>query len=241
MYIHLNFVNTKIEVKDMKEKVKKFFIEKKELLIFIGVVVFVFAAVIGIASLALNSKDPVQVNTPPINDTPDDDTPTVDTPDPVTPVVQDKFILPLVGEYKMVRTFFDPTLSNDELASAVILTGNEMIESTGISYAKEDNSSFEVLAVFDGTVVSVTVDELVGTTIEIQHDNKVSSIYSSLTDVSVKEGDKVEQGACIGKASTSISDTEAGVHVHFEVKANSKYMNPIEVYGKEIEEIVEIK
>lgn len=226
----------------MKEKAKKFFIEKKELLIFIGVVVFVFAAVIGIASIALNSKDPVEVNTPPIIDGSDNDTPTVDEPDePIIPVVQDKFILPLVGEYKMVRTFFDPTLSNDELASAVILTGNEMIESTGISYAKADNSTFEVLAVFDGTVESVTVDELVGTTVVISHENKVTTIYSSLTDVSIKEGDKVEQGACIGKASTSISDTEAGVHVHFEIKANSKYLNPTEVYGKEIVEIVETK
>lgn len=37
----------------MKEKVKQFFVEKKELLIFIGVLAFVFTAVMIISSIAL--------------------------------------------------------------------------------------------------------------------------------------------------------------------------------------------
>ena len=223
----------------MKEKMKRFFIEKKELLIFIGVVVFVFAAVIGIASLALNSTEGEKPN-PPVDD-PTDDPTNSDEPDDPTPVVADKFALPLTGDYKLVRTYFDSSLSDEELVSAVINTGSEFIESSGISYAKEDNSAFDVLAIYDGKVLSVTEDELAGATVEIQHSNDVISIYTSLTDVKVKAGDSVEQGAVIAKASTSINDTEAGVHVHLDVKVNDKYMNPTTIFGKEIDELTETK
>lgn len=228
----------------MKEKIKRFFIEKKELLIFIGVVVFVFASVIGIASLALNSNENVD-DTPPVTETPDnnddDQSTDVETPDDTTPVVVDKFILPVTGDYVMVRTFFDDSLSLEELESAVIVNGSDMITSTGISYAKEDNNTFDVLAIYDGKVVSVTEDELCGATIEIEHDNKIVSVYSSLQDVKVKAGDVVEQGMVIAKASTSINDTKAGVHVHLQVKSDNKYLNPTSIYGKEIAEVADLK
>ena len=226
----------------MKEKTKRFFIEKKELLIFIGVVVFVFAAVIGIATLALNSRKKGETDIP-VDPTPDVNDPSTNggsTPQPNLPVVE-KFTLPLTGDYKLVRTFFDETLSDEELESAVIVTGSEFITSTGTSYAKANNATFDVLAIYSGTVLSVTEDELAGTTVEIKHSNNVVSVYSSLSDVKVKAGDTVKQGAVIAKASTSINDTEAGVHVHLEVKVNGKYLNPTTIFGKEIEEVAEVK
>ena len=49
----------------MKEKVKQFFVEKKELLIFIGVLAFVFTAVMIISSIALKEDDsPIDVDKP---------------------------------------------------------------------------------------------------------------------------------------------------------------------------------
>lgn len=225
----------------MKEKTKKFFIEKKELLIFIGVVVFVFVAVIGIASLALNSSNGKEDVLPPTNQDQPDNPANSDEPSNPEPVVADKFSLPLTGDYKLVRTYFDEELPVEELVSAVINSDNGMITSSGTSFAKADNSTFEVLAIYDGKVINVVMDELVGATIEIQHSNKVISVYSSLAEVKVKVGDVIEQGTVIAKASTSIMDTEAGVHVHLEVKANDKYVNPTSIFGKEIEEVVEMK
>lgn len=224
----------------MKDKMKKFFIEKKELLIFIGVVVFVFAAVIGIASLALSSSNGKEDATPPVTE-PEDPSTNSNEPTEPEPVVADKFSLPLTGEYKLVRTFFDSSLTDEELESAVIISGSDMVTSTGTSFAKEDNSVFEVLAIYDGKVINVITDELAGATIEIEHSNNMVSVYSSLTEVKVKVGDTIEQGTVIAKASTSINDTEAGVHVHLEVKANGKYLNPTTIFGKEIEEVVETK
>lgn len=59
----------------MKDKIKRFFIDKKELLVFIAVVVVVFATVITIATLALNDT-PVVGDDPVVNPGDDDDDPT---------------------------------------------------------------------------------------------------------------------------------------------------------------------
>ncbi len=226
----------------MKDKIKRFFIDKKELLVFIAVVVVVFATVITIASLAL-SDSPVATDDPTVEPGNNDDNPTVnpgndDDPTNVKPTVKAKFTVPVMGEYEIVRTYFDTTLSDEELVSAVIFTGSYMVESKGLSYAKPaTEDSFDVYAIYEGTVTSVEEDELNGTCVTIQHADGIESIYSSLSDVSLKVNDKVSQGQAIGKASASLLDVEAGVHVHLEVKVNGKYVNPTTVFGKEITEI----
>lgn len=226
----------------MKDKIKRFFIDKKELLVFIAVVVVVFATVITIASLALNdtpvsNDDPIQK--------PGDDTPTITPGDddknkPGNPVVQQpkvKFAVPVQGECEVVRIFFDLALSDEELEAAIITAGGYFIESKGISYAKSDNSVFDVCSIYDGKVTSVEEDELDGVCVTIEHSDSVVSKYSSLSNVSVKVNDTVKVGQVIGKASTSLADVEAGVHVHLEVTVNSEYVNPTTVFGKELSEV----
>ncbi len=137
----------------------------------------------------------------------------------------------------MVRIFFDLSLSDEELVSAIISTGSYMIESKGVSYAKSDNSVFDVCSIYDGKVTSVEEDELDGVCVTIRHADGVESIYSSLSDVSVKVNDTIKLGQTIGKASTSLTDVEAGVHVHLEVKVNDAYVNPTTVFGKELSEV----
>lgn len=226
----------------MKNKIKSFFIEKKELLIFIGVVALVFIAVITVASIAINNKKDVPVSNYPAStsSTPASTSPTVGQTGANDPVVL-KFTLPVSGEYETVRTFFDPELSSEELVSAVIDTGSKVIASTGISYAKADNSVFSVLAVYDGEVVAIEEDELCGTKVTIKHSDEVTSIYSSLSDVAVSLGDVVKQGATIANASTSIEDVAAGVHVYLQIQVNGSYVNPNTIIGKEIEEVSSVK
>ncbi|MDE6656111.1 MAG: M23 family metallopeptidase [Anaeroplasmataceae bacterium] len=227
----------------MKDKIKRFFIDKKELLVFIAVVVVVFATVITIASLALNDT-PVSNDNPIVNPG-DDDKPTVnpgnDNKDPDdNPVVQQpkvRFAVPVQGECEVVRIFFDLALSDEELEAAIITVGGYYIESKGISYAKSDNSVFDVCSIYDGKVTSVEEDELDGVCVTIQHADEVVSIYSSLSNVNVKVNDTVKVGQVIGKASTSLTDVEAGVHVHLEVKVNDTYVNPTTVFGKELSEV----
>ena len=231
--------HTTSEVKEMKDKIKRFFIDKKELLVFIAVVVVVFATVITIASLAL-ADTPVQGDDPIVNKpNDDDDKPTLNPGEDEKPGTQEKinFMVPVKGEYEIVRTFFDASLSDEELVSAIIFTGSYMIESKGISYAKSDNSVFDVCSIYDGTVTSVEEDELNGYCVTIKHSNDVVSKYSSLSNVSLKLNDTVKVGQVIGKAATSLNDVEAGVHVHLEIQVKNEYVNPTSVFGKEMTEV----
>ena len=198
----------------MKDKIKRFLKDKKELLMFIAVVLVVFATVITIATLALK-ETPVEQPTIGDEQTP----PVIDpTDEPNEPVVTIKtFALPINGEHEVVRTFFDANLPDEQLASAIISNGSYMIESKGMSYSKPDNSVFDVTAIYEGVVTEVVDDELYGVSVTIKHSDEVVSIYSSLSDVTVHVNDTISQGEVIGKASTSVEDIDAGVHVHLEI------------------------
>ena len=92
-------------------------------------------------------------------------------------------------------------------------------------YAPEGTN---VLAVFDGSVLSVESTFLQGTTITIDHGNGLYSIYNSLADGdSVSVGQKVSQGDIIGQVSTTNrQEYKDGAHLHFEVKENGKLIDP---------------
>ena len=224
----------------MKQKFKSFLVEKKELIIFIGAILFVFISVIAIASFAFKDKtipvtNPTDVVTPTNGDDDPVVEPTKDIDNPVS-VIQ-KFSLPVSGEYEMVRIFFDNSLTDEELASAIIDNGSTLETSSGISYAKKDNSTFSVLSIYDGEVVEVTEDEVLGCSVTIKHSNNVVSIYSSLQDLTVEKGTKVKQGDILGSASTSSNDISACVHVYLQTIVGNDYVNPTSLMGKTLEEI----
>ncbi len=219
----------------MKENIKSFFNEKKELFIFIGVVVLVLGTVLGISLLAKGDKSSKVANT---NSTTEGTT-TSTTTEKVTlpPVVYEKMILPIDGDYEIVRYYFnidDP----ETLSKAVMVAANYYAESKGVSYARPDNTAFDCLAVYSGEVIDVTEDAMDGRIVVIQHDNGVVSRYSALSEVSVNIGDYVKSGAKIGVAGNSLSDATAGVHVHLELLKDNVFVNPIISYNKELTELV---
>ncbi len=225
----------------MKEKIKRFFIEKKELLLFVAVLLVVFTTVIVVANYALAGEKPTD------NDKKDDDKQTVvpgDDDDDDDDVVQTpvyKVTMPVQGEYTIVRTFFDVDASVEELTKAVINTGSYFIESQGISYAKKDNTVFNVYTILPGKVTNVQTDALEGTIVTVEHSDGVTSIYSSLKTSNVNIGDTLAEKAMIGTAGTSILDNEAGVHVHLEITVDSQYINPEKVFGKQASEVSSAK
>lgn len=220
----------------MNNKLKIFLKEKKDLLIFIGVLVITFISVLGIASLA-NKPDEeeaggnIDEQTPPIVDTPIE-------PQPKNPI----FHLPMKDNYVVKRDFYDVDKDKEVLVNAVMTNGKTFIESTGVSFGKENNTVFDVYNVFPGEVVDVdgSTESIDGYKITIKHENGLVSVYSSLSNVNVNIGDRLSDNVKIGVSGTSIKDIAAGICVHLELLQDGNFINPLDAVGKEISEIVSV-
>lgn len=96
----------------------------------------------------------------------------------------------------------------------------------GIDIKGEDNA--EVMAGYDGEVLSIENNYLCGTIITIKHSDSLQSVYSSLDEnVSVSVGDAVKAGQVIGRVSTSAkSESADGPHLHFEILLNNVKTDP---------------
>ncbi len=221
----------------MNNNFKNFLKEKKDLLIFIGVLIVTFISVLSIASLAVKPIDEEagggggDVVNPPV----DEQTPVLPQPAPT-------FHLPIKESYVVTREFFDLEADASVLANAVKNSGNTYVESQGLSFSKEDNSVFDVYNVFPGEVLTVSgnSDSLEGYTITIKHENDLTSVYSSLSSVNVNVGDKIDSNIKIGVSGTSIKDLDAGIHVHLEILYNGKHINPKNAIGKEASELASV-
>ena len=86
-----------------------------------------------------------------------------------------------------------------------------------------------------GTVQSVTDDELMGTTVVIDHEGGYSTRYSSLQkDVPVTAGQQVVAGEVIGRVgTTSAAESQMGPHLHFSVSRDGAVIDPRDYVGSE--------
>ena len=103
----------------------------------------------------------------------------------------------------------------------------------GIDIQAAEGASVKTAA--SGVVQSVTDDELMGTTVVIQHDGGYATRYSSLQqDVPVEEGQTVSAGDVIGcVGTTSAAEIEMGPHLHFSVSRDGAVIDPHEYVSEE--------
>ncbi len=227
----------------MKERAKQFLSEKKELLIFVGVLVLVFTAVMIISGITLknDSDTPVDVDPNITNDTGvdgssnNDDNSKVDNTLP-TEEIKMYYGLPVDEEVSVIRVYYSLDKSDEELQTAVIINGSFAYESTGLTYYFNDEA-FNVYSVFDGTVTGISKSDAYGTIVEVTHQDNIISYYSSLSNVSVSLNDQIKKGDLIGVAGMNAFDSEASVHLSFEVKVNGIYVDPEDVIGKTSAEV----
>ena len=86
----------------------------------------------------------------------------------------------------------------------------------------------EVYAVLDGTVKSVTTNQLDGTVVVISHKNGLETVYGSLNqNVNISVGDKVLKGQQLGFiALSATNELNYGPHLHFEVLQDGNNVDP---------------
>jgi murein DD-endopeptidase MepM/ murein hydrolase activator NlpD len=84
-----------------------------------------------------------------------------------------------------------------------------------------------VKAAMDAAVSTVGYNPTFGKFIILSHDGGYQSMYAHLSVVSVKQGERVNQGAKIGE----VGDTglSTGPHLHFAVYKNGRAINPLDL------------
>ena len=63
-----------------------------------------------------------------------------------------------------------------------------------------------------------------GRTIEILHDNGISTRYAHLSRIEIAVGDRIRRGKLIGRVGNTGRST--GAHLHYETRINGKAVNP---------------
>lgn len=147
-----------------------------------------------------------------------------------------KIIMPYQDKtVKIIKNFYDKDSDNITQENSLILYENTYMPNTGIMYGSDN--VFDVLAVLDGTIESVTTDDILGNIITIRHTNNLTTTYESLNNVDVIVGQAVNQGDIIGKSGTNKVDASASSMMLFEVNFNGNNINPSKIYDKEINEL----
>lgn len=138
-------------------------------------------------------------------------------------------------EVKIGKNFYDYTSDEENQKNSIVNYENTYIQNSGVDYVKND--TFQVVSILAGTVISVNQNELLGNTIEIQHDKNLISVYQSLSTVTVKEGDSVVQGQVLGKSGVCKINQNLGNHLHFELFKEGQVVNPENYYNKNIKDL----
>ncbi len=133
-----------------------------------------------------------------------------------------KFIMPVEGT--VVCAF-----SGDELIFNKYLS--DWRTHNGIDISCEKDSA--IYASADG-IVSEILDNSMGKSVLIDHENGYVSVYSNLSEeIEVKAGESIKSGDLIGKVSdTNASDFTNEHHLHFEILYEDKYVDPGELLSQ---------
>ncbi len=224
----------------MKNKMRNLTKDQIQRIVFISLLVLVFAAFFISLSIATSDKNPIDkdpIENPddkdPI-DNPDDKDP-IDNPDDKDPVVVAETLgLPLAGSFEVVRKYYDATGSQESQELAVIQFGKRYYTSTGVALISTASTSFNVIATMSGEIMGVEESPIYGITVTIKHNNDIYTEYSSLSYASVAVGDEVAKGAVIGVSGVCEFDNTLASHVYFKlVKENTNY-NPESYFGKDL-------
>jgi len=139
------------------------------------------------------------------------------------------------GNVNIVKGYYDYKAEAESQENALIYYKNTYIQSSGISYS--NGSTFDVISILDGTVSEVKEDNILGNIITIEHNNGIISMYQSVTNITVKEGDKINAGFVIATSSKSNISSSLDNHLYFELIIDGVCVNPEEYYDKYVNEI----
>lgn len=127
---------------------------------------------------------------------------------------------------KVELPFYDEKATDAEREAAVVQMGDTFAPHMGIDFVDPNGKTFDVLASMSGKVTHVEQHPMNGNIIEITHPGGLVTVYQSVTDVQVAEGDDVRQGTKIAVAGRNDLERDLGIHLHYETRNEGKAVNP---------------
>ena len=138
-----------------------------------------------------------------------------------------KIVKPYTSDQVKISTsYYSKDADDAKQESSLIYYEKTYMPSTGIIYTSDE--VFDVVAALDGEVKSVKNDALLGTVVEISHNSNLTTIYYSLKNVSLSQGDHVTSGTKIGNSSPN--KLVQNPSLLFEVYYQGKSMDPEKFY-----------
>ena len=153
------------------------------------------------------------------------------------PVVNDEvYVLnPYSGDdVKIKVNYYNENDSNETQEGSIIQYESTYLQNSGITY--ESSNRFNVVAVIDGEVTKIYSNEMLGNVIEVTHDNNIKSIYQTVSNIKVSEGQTVHAGDVIAESGTS-KIFENGNFLYFEIIKEGSLIDPNKVIGQNINNI----
>ncbi len=140
-------------------------------------------------------------------------------PKPATAPQRPVYTWPVKGE--VISDFSLEVLAYDQ-------TMGDWRTHSGVDIAAETGT--RVLAMGNGTVSRVYEDDLMGTSVVIDHGQGLVSCYHNLTQrPTVREGDQVVTGTVIGAVGdTAIAEVGRPSHLHLEVMLDERTVDPLD-------------
>ncbi|MFC3747532.1 peptidoglycan DD-metalloendopeptidase family protein [Paenibacillus sp. GCM10012306] len=130
------------------------------------------------------------------------------------------------AEIEVVKPYYDENGTEENHVEAMVQYNDTFTPNTGIDIAREDNKPFDVKAALSGKVERVENHPVNGTVVEITSAGNLKTVYQSLGEAKVKQGDEVKQGDILASAGRNEVEKTLGNHVHFEVYKDGKLVNP---------------
>ncbi len=155
----------------------------------------------------------------------------------ITPVINttpSTIIRPYADEsVKIGKYFYDFEADASNQESSIIYYENTYMQNSGVDYV--NNTTFDVISILDGEVISVEDNDIYGKIITIKHNDNLITVYSSVTDVLVNVGYKVSQGEIIATSNKSNLNNDNST-LHFEVYYKNEVIDPENLYTLTIED-----
>jgi murein DD-endopeptidase MepM/ murein hydrolase activator NlpD len=133
------------------------------------------------------------------------------------PVKKLVFVRPLAGDvifpYSVDELVYNKTMGDWRVHDGIDIAGG---------------MGAKVVSAADGEVADVYDDDLLGTTVVIDHGEGIMSRYSNLAATpAVKAGDKITMGAVIGSlGDTALGESGLPTHLHFAMTKDGQSVNP---------------